>query len=576
MLWSKKGFDSYWNWHTNNLQFLKQFKISTFFYSSHYYYVSSHNLINAKHDFQITNHFNALTKRSNISIHKIIYEFYSGKKTLTLFFLTILFDFISSVRFLNILCLFQNSITALLSIILSKMFNCLIVQMHQILCAQMHSPFSIVSNIFFFSCTNSTRTTTDQLMFKALAQIYKRVCNLNGNITGKINERDVEWDLITLYQSSWLHLCVQHNSKTENWLVRQKVVTTNYIFKCPPQIFVSLLCAVMLLFVICGANVCGGWGVFAKRSCQKIETKRYEKRAKKQHTWKEKHKRLATKSTACPRRSEPKSFIICFKSMYQKCLFFLFSVIRSAKLWSALTWNIIFKSLWIRWLRAINISTVSVLFSVSFRSIERRQKKKHKRWLLYTMMANIDVCRLAIQRKQLFIAFNVEAIKHSAWLLYICNAQYYMHLYLPRIIIPSSLVRRQFGLDAKLLPNCQRNAIKITDEIHYAVVIFVTFQKAFTFRHFVFIWLIAVELSGRARIHFKSCMHINRHRKQNSIWFTILKILKILRKLHVKCFKHLKISRRSIDYSIQLIRNTDNRLKKKLGSHWRNILWHSR
>lgn len=168
---------------------------------------------------------------------------------------------------------------------------------------------------FYFSRTNSTRTT-DQLMFKALAQIYKRVCNLNRSITGEINERDVEWGLITLYQSSWLHLCVQHNSKTENWLVRQKVVTTNYIFKCPPQIFVSLLCAVMLLFVIRRANVCGGWGVFAKRSCQKIETKRYEKRAKKQHTWKEKHKRLATKSTACPRRSEPKSFIICFKSMY--------------------------------------------------------------------------------------------------------------------------------------------------------------------------------------------------------------------------------------------------------------------
>lgn len=77
-------------------------------------------------------------------------------------------------------------------------------------------------------------------------------------------------------------------------------------------------------------------------------------------------------------------------------------------------------------------------------------------------MANIDVCRLAIQRKQLFIAFNVEAIKHSAWLLYICNAQYYMHLYLPRIIMSSSsLVCRQFGLDAKLLPNCQKNAIKI-------------------------------------------------------------------------------------------------------------------
>lgn len=69
------------------------------FFSPHYLYVNL-NLINAQHDFQITNNFNALTKQSNISIHKKIYEFYSGKKKrwrsfflLSCSILYLLFDF---------------------------------------------------------------------------------------------------------------------------------------------------------------------------------------------------------------------------------------------------------------------------------------------------------------------------------------------------------------------------------------------------------------------------------------------------------------------------------------------------
>lgn len=256
-------------------------------------------------------------------------NFIQGKKTLTLFFLTILFDFVSSVWFPNILCLFQNIFTALLSI---SVEYCLIVQMHQILhkCTLL---FQSCRLSFYFSRTNSTRTT-DQLMFKALAQIYKRVCNLNRSITGEINERDVEWGLITLYQSSWLHLCVQHNSKTENWLVRQKVVTTNYIFKCPPQIFVSLLCAVMLLFVIRRANVCGGWGVFAKRSCQKIETKRNDRKKERKNNIHEKKNTNGSRQNRLlvpeDRSQSRLSYALnrCIKSVY----FFLFSVVGSAKL----------------------------------------------------------------------------------------------------------------------------------------------------------------------------------------------------------------------------------------------------
>lgn len=67
--------------------------------------------------------------------------------------------------------------------------------------------------------------------------------------------------------------CVQHDSKTGNWLVRQKMVTSNYIFKYPPQICVFSVCchcAVMLLFVIqwtCSDEV------FATRSCQKTRNK---------------------------------------------------------------------------------------------------------------------------------------------------------------------------------------------------------------------------------------------------------------------------------------------------------------
>lgn len=182
------------------------------------------------------------------------------------------------------------------------LFKCTNIQCTQKSLAQTNLDWVSFSIVFIkcFVTHNSKRKTID-LYWLSTSTNRWNLWDRSGRRWGVWNDR---WAAA---------LCVQHDSKTENWLVRQKVVTTNYIFKYPPQICVisaivtaaapSSYCLQSSERMRCSLN-----GVVKKNS------KRNEKREEK--NMKRKTQIICDKVHRLFHRwSEPKSLLKCLKSM---------------------------------------------------------------------------------------------------------------------------------------------------------------------------------------------------------------------------------------------------------------------